>query len=150
MSVMGTSGYRFECPADEALWRGLWRCRFERDYYFEAVGGSDDPAVMRAFLAQLNMDDPEDRNLAFALVLATLRTRQGQRPWMRVWCPPVWPLAVLLVMMANALVSIPETGMAADRRPADCLTPALPVLLARSVLTAAPPARVLCPAGMTG
>ena len=44
----------------------------------------------------------------------------------------------------------PRPWLAADGRPADDLSPAWPLLLARTTLTAAPPARVPAQAGTTG
>lgn len=63
-----------------------------------------------------------------------------------------WP-ALVLLLLADLIREAEQdaTGpLGTDRRPAADLTPPVALLRARSVLTAAPPARVPCPAGTTG
>jgi len=89
------------------------------------------PSALRDFLAGfIDWADPEERDLAVALMLTALRVRQGALDR-----PKPWPLALLLAV----LTAPPEPERAADGRPADDLTPAQPVLIARTILTAAPP-----------
>ena len=138
---MSSTGYQPE--QDEVLVRVLARGGYGPDDFDRVLAANcQDPAMLRDFLAGfLDLADPEERRLAFRFMLTALLVRQGA-----VDPPdPAWPLALLMVAYTS-----PEPERAADGRPVDDLTPALPVLRARTVLTCAPPARVPCPAGMTG
>jgi hypothetical protein len=65
-------------------------------------------------------------------------------------------LALLLWLLRLPRVLSREAGqdagrpLGADRRPAGDLSPPVALLRARTILTAAPPARVRCPAGTAG
>jgi hypothetical protein len=128
---MSSAGY--QPSQDEALVRMLARAGLTPDDSGRVLAAvSEHPGMLRDFLAAFaDLADPEERWLAFALTLTALRVRQGA-------CDPpepAWPLALLMAVRTAP----PEPERAADGRPADDLTPALPVLLARTTLTAAPP-----------
>jgi hypothetical protein len=63
----------------------------------------------------------------------------GVRAWLRVLALPLPPPG-----------PVPGPLLASDQRPADDLSPPMPLVLSRTVLTAAPPARVPGPAGAAG
>ena len=97
----------------------------------------DTPIVETSSLPQPSMPP-------FLVSLVLLRWRQAQR---MVWA--TWAL-LLLMMHASVGDTFPERQRAGDGRPLDDLSPSLPVLLARAILTAAPPVRVPFHAGTTG
>lgn len=114
----------------------------ERHFTPEGCGHFTDPE-MDEFASGFDPDHGEE----FELFRAALFLR-GWRLTRRV----PWPvlrllLAVLIRESWRQDVTFP---VGADRRPAADLSPPVALLRARTILTAAPPARVPCPAGTTG
>lgn len=103
-------------------------------------GHITDPDAIRLGAAFDYEDDELIQMFAVALFLARRRLA----------CRVLWPSVPLVLLLARLAAALAPARLAADGRPAAGLAPSWPLLLARSVLTAAPPARVPARAGTAG
>ena len=151
LSAMGGDGYEPD-EADWARMRFLSLLPGDVEPEFGHFTDREIDSFSRTFDA-----DADELHELFRAVLFLRGWRLKQRV-----PPPSSALLRLRLLLRSFLLALlrlvlrpaaaPDRGppLGADRRPAADLTPPMALLRARSVLTCAPPARIPCPAGMTG
>lgn len=129
---------------DFARWRFDNPFPHDRHHYDPSPGRFTDPEMERAARWD-DCTDPLAEMFRAALFLRGWRLKQ-RVPW-----PALALLLQVLLVGPGREAGQDVTGpLGADLRPAADLSPPVALLRARTVLTCAPPARVPCPAGMTG